>query len=472
MRRHALLSLAAAAIAAVAVAPVARAQAFRGLWVAGPGDIWIAGASGTLVHGTGGSWVKAEGAELPDLNAVWGSGPRDVWIVGDEGTILHWNGTALSRPYGGTMANLTAVFGCAANDVYAVGESGNEREPATVLHWNGSNWSLVQLSTSFRAVGIAGTCPDLVIAGTAFLDPRPDQRRNVGVVARLQGGSWNLSGWDGRRITDEQLGGTAWVSVSAAAGSVLLLGGEQKNVLLRWSRGAWTRLTPPTGEFEAVILGGDGSPIVVSSTGFARQVGGQWRSVGQGNVSAMPATTAPPVDQAALDRVTARLQALAGKMQRGQALSQAEMAEFQQLSQQAQQTAFGGRSIEQIQADAQRQAAQAQAAQGAAVRNQTLAFGERPAVFGGPGTDFYVASSEGSVMHVSGETSRVVFDHLCLFTQVAAVTANCRADGGSGGPPAALNVPPPMPRMEGPAVAAPTRNSPLPSIRKPRIRIP
>lgn len=484
--RHSKLAL-AAVFCAVAVAPRARAQGFSGIYVAGPGDVWLVGTGSSLIHGRAGAWVQASEANLPALHAVAGFGPNDVWIVGDEGTILHWNGAALSRPYGGTQANLVAIYGCAANDLWVLGQSEDEGQPQTVLHYNGSSWSSQHITPTFRPSGIAGRCPgDLVITGISFFDPRPDQRREVGVVARLRAGSWVASGWDGRRINDELLGGTAWTGAASGAGAVLIWG--RGTALISRAGGAWTPLAGAPAAV-AMTVTAEGSLVAIHAAGFSRLAGGQWHTVGQGAMetsatNALVATSrqapAPSAaagrDTAAVRRITARMQAISHSIPDGGMPNQAQMTEMMQLQQQLMAANGGsimpgGMSMEQIQqmsAQAQTAQAEAQRNQGVAARNATLRFGENPAVFGGPGSGFYVAGAD-NVFHVSGDASKVIFTRSCLGAQTrqlpASMLADCRADGGTGSPPAALNVPPPMPQVEGPVI-------PAPSGKKPKVRIP
>jgi len=485
MRRHLTIAL-SAALAAVLLAPAAlTAQRYRGIYVAAPGDIWLVGDGGIMVHGRAGSWVRTpDGSPLPDMNAVTGFGPNNVWAVGDEGTILHWDGTGLSRPNSGTAANLVAVFGCAPNDVWAVGASADDREPAVVLHYDGSSWSVQRLSLSFRASGIAGSCPDLVIAGIAYWDPRPDQRRDVGVVARLRGGQWTTAGYDGHRVTDEQLGGTGWTSVTGTGGMAIIAG--RGKVLISRGGGTWTPLNGVPDAL-ALVVTMDGSVAAVHAAGFSRQASGAWRTVGQGametaagsayqNSAQQAAAPRAGTDTAAVHRIQARLEAISRAVPPNGTPTAAQMSEMMQLSQQLM-VANGGagqmniEQVQQIQAQAQAAQAESQRNQTTAQRNAGLHFGDHPAAFGATGSDFYVVG-EGVAMHVSGDVSRVVFTSACLYSQNASSTAECRADGGTGSPPVALTVPPPVPHLDGPAVTAPTTTNPLPSIRKPRIRIP
>ena len=483
MRRPLIIPL-AALFCVAAFTPQARAQAYHGIYVAAPGDIWLVGEGGVVVHGRAGSWVRTpQGSPLPDMNAVTGFGADNVWAVGDEGTILHWDGERLTRPNSGTSSNLVAVFGCAPNDVWAIGTAEDNSQPAIAVHYDGGSWTVQRLPLAFRPTAIAGSCPDLVVSGIAFFDPRPDQRRDIGVVARLHGGQWTATGWDGRRVTDELIGGTAWAG-AAGTGAVAMIWGRGKALISRGG-GAWT---PLVGAPEAVtmVVTMDGSMAAIHEGGFSRWAGGsQWRTVGQGATDnsatnaymATVQTTQAGRDTAAIRRITARMEAISHSVPNGGQPNAAQVGELMQLSQQLMVANGGAPTMAQMQQmSAQTQAVQAeqQRNQTASERNATLQFGGRVAVFGGRGSDFYVAG-ESHVWHVTGDVSKLVFVDMCYLApqQVpASVQADCRGDGGTGGPPAALNVPPAPPRVDGPGVNAPSRANPLPSIRRPRVRIP
>ena len=57
------------------------------------------------------------------LNAIWGSSATDIFAVGDKGTIIHGNGTSWTLMNSGTQVKLLGVWGTSGTDVYAVGNS-------------------------------------------------------------------------------------------------------------------------------------------------------------------------------------------------------------------------------------------------------------------------------------------------------------------------------------------------------------
>ncbi len=91
-----------------------------------------------------------------DLNGVWGFSSSNVWAVGTGGTILHFDGVDWSQVEIETDASLEAIWGPAPDDVWVAGtvEGGAGTGTGVVLHYDGSNWSEVyDAATPLHAVG-------------------------------------------------------------------------------------------------------------------------------------------------------------------------------------------------------------------------------------------------------------------------------------------------------------------------------
>ena len=379
-----------AAALAVLAAP-AHAQSYRAMWGPGPNDIWAVGGAGLVAHFDGRAWSQRPTGYQADLNAVWGAAPNDVWAVGESGAVFHWNGSAWQVTRLGEH-NWVSIGGCAANDVWMVGQSEDEDEAPTLMHWNGSAWSGERLSIPFRAAGIALACPDVWIAGATYFDPRPDQRRNAGVLMRRSGGSWTMTGWNGRAMTDPAVGGASWTSIALGGGSTLLAGvGDNGPVAIASGRtGGWRPLPPlsvPGVERDGYrfILGADGTPVAVFENGFARLVNGQWAVTAAGDAGngGMSRST-----EAEMERLGRQLQA---DIAAGRQPSQDLIRRMSELSQGMQQAT--GRIV------------------AAAGRAQRLAFGSRAAAWPAGGGDFYVAGAK--IFRVRGNESAVVYEELC-----------------------------------------------------------
>jgi hypothetical protein len=70
--------------------------------------MWAASTTPTLPPGT-------------SLSAVWGSAAGDVYAVG-RGTIVHWNGSSWSLIDPGTDNDLAGVWGTSASDIWVLGQ--------------------------------------------------------------------------------------------------------------------------------------------------------------------------------------------------------------------------------------------------------------------------------------------------------------------------------------------------------------
>ncbi|MGH2637289.1 MAG: hypothetical protein ACRDHU_14250, partial [Actinomycetota bacterium] len=132
-------------------------------------DVWAVGTSvdfgagqTLIVHWNGSAWSVVPSpspGEFGWLRSVSAVSANDVWAVGTHYVnglsvtlILHWNGSAWSvvpSPNDGPFTQeLFRVRAVSANDVWAVGYhlavfGVNQVYQTTILHWNGSAWSVV-----------------------------------------------------------------------------------------------------------------------------------------------------------------------------------------------------------------------------------------------------------------------------------------------------------------------------------------
>jgi hypothetical protein len=113
-----------------------------GVWGAARDRVWSAGEAeeggpGAVWQFDGTGWHGQAVPEGPGLRGVSGTSRRDVYAVGLGGRILHYDGTAWTAMASPTTADLYAVAGSAPTDLFAVGDT-------TILHFDGSEWSLVE----------------------------------------------------------------------------------------------------------------------------------------------------------------------------------------------------------------------------------------------------------------------------------------------------------------------------------------
>jgi hypothetical protein len=480
---QARFALAALALAALAGTTPAAAQDYNAIWAAAPGDIWAVGS--TIVHGGSGSWIMITPREGNEFRAVDGSGPRDVWIVGDRGDMVHWTGDRFQRMRSPVRGNLVGVKVCSPTEAWAITEAEDNEHPAVMLHWDGQAWTPQRLPVAFRPTGIAGGCPDLTIAGTTFFDPRPDQRRDVGVVMRLQNGSWVASGWDGQRVTDETLGGTGWTGAWAINGCTMLRGGVDNAVLMMSCRGApWQRLNP-RGEYRNALLT-FGGPVILRENGFSTWSMGSWHDVTPGPDGEMATQGARDIQKAmggTGQTDAARVAVIQGRIDSLQRAignkdpNPQQMQLLMQLSQQMMQASGMGSAMQnnaQIQAamaQQQRDTEHNQQVMSQSQRNALFRFGNHPVATPAVGGGFYVAANS-YITRFTGDQPRVVFTALCTMA-AGAQSAECAPDAGAprAAPLAAQTLPPlgPEPPETG-APAAPSPKNATP--RLPRVRLP
>jgi photosystem II stability/assembly factor-like uncharacterized protein len=69
------------------------------------------------------------------LLAVWGTADDHIFAVGDNATILHYDGKQWTPMESGNDNYLTKVQGLGPDQVYACGENG------TVLRYDGKQWN-------------------------------------------------------------------------------------------------------------------------------------------------------------------------------------------------------------------------------------------------------------------------------------------------------------------------------------------
>ena len=145
------------------------ANELYGVGVAGTNDVWVVGktndfttSQSLILHWDGQDWTDMS---TPDdgvagwLTSVEVVAPDDVWAVGFDSVnflqvnlIKHWDGqswTNVAAPNVGPFVNqLQSVSATSRNDVWAVGYhqavfGTSQVNQTSVLHWNGSAWSVV-----------------------------------------------------------------------------------------------------------------------------------------------------------------------------------------------------------------------------------------------------------------------------------------------------------------------------------------
>ncbi|MEM9191908.1 MAG: hypothetical protein AAGF12_22235 [Myxococcota bacterium] len=212
------------------------------VWGPSPDDLYAVGgrfsapSEGEAVRFDGTSWTPVDfGMPVPLLNWVYGFGPNDVTVVGDDGAVLHWDGARWTRQSAPTDEQLWGVWGAAPNDLWAVGGRGFPDSEATILRFDGTEW------TRFET-------PMLMRAGVrAFFKVWGTSADNLYIV----GQNGVVLHWNGSELVEE-LVGTAEDLISlwgTGPDRIAAVGGRGNGVVATWNGTEWhsERLSPLPG---------------------------------------------------------------------------------------------------------------------------------------------------------------------------------------------------------------------------------
>ena len=104
----------------------------KDLWGSGRDNVFAVGGDG-IWRFNGREWSQMTSSHY--LRSVWGSASDNVYAVGNDGVILHFNGTDWTLMESGTSEWLHGIWGSDPCHVFAVGNSG------TILHYDGNSWA-------------------------------------------------------------------------------------------------------------------------------------------------------------------------------------------------------------------------------------------------------------------------------------------------------------------------------------------
>lgn len=151
--------------------------------MAPPGDMAPSdGGTGSLCDVAGWCWENPLPHGNP-IHDVWGPAAGDVWAVGGAGTVLHFDGTTWSLVKSPTRKSLYGLWGASSNDVWAVGQGG------VILHFDGTAWSSAMSPTQQALKGVWGSSSTSVWAAAATSESiDPWTRRHTFV--HWDGTSW------------------------------------------------------------------------------------------------------------------------------------------------------------------------------------------------------------------------------------------------------------------------------------------
>jgi hypothetical protein len=191
-------------------------------------DVWAAGdinvsKEGVLIeHWNGTSWSLVSSPAFTGVGPTYdisADASKDVWAVGGN-TSLHFDGTSWSRIPGVSTVNMGSSLALSPTNVWASGigpgATRNAFPRATIVHWNGTSWSIVASpnphpNTSNGAGAIAAVSADDIFALA------------TGVIEHWDGTSWTII---------DTLSGFGATDVSALSDGIVVVVGENGGILM------------------------------------------------------------------------------------------------------------------------------------------------------------------------------------------------------------------------------------------------
>jgi hypothetical protein len=200
------------------------------------------------------------------LFGVAAVGPNDVWAIGvlhedhrQKPFVLHWNGSQWSivpNPLSERDAYLTSITAVAANDIWIVGYILNS---TLTMHWDGTEWSVISSpnprpGSRHVLTSVEGASSDDVWAVGYILDFSTQVTRAL--LLHWNGTEWSVSP-DPIAGSDGQYGLRDIVAISQ--NDVWAVGGISDGtfsqaLILRWNGEQWNVIPSYTGFRRSVLL--------------------------------------------------------------------------------------------------------------------------------------------------------------------------------------------------------------------------
>jgi len=243
-----------------------------------PNDVWAVGHyryvtqpdpydQTLILHWNGSQWdvipSPNSGTWNNFLYSISAVSPTDIWAVGSRRTslsapehtlIMHWDGSQweiVQSPNLGFSYNiLRGVTAISSNDVWAVGyyDAGSEPDQTLILHWNGSQWQIVPSANAPTGFSLlysvdAASANDVWAVGYNSNPPGGQVRT---LVQHWDGSSWTLVDSPNPGSTYNSLNGVSVVSSTDvwAIGNSNSGSGSQ-TLTLHWDGQAWTQVPSP-----------------------------------------------------------------------------------------------------------------------------------------------------------------------------------------------------------------------------------
>ncbi len=142
------------------------------------------GQFGSVLHYTGGQWQPVTIPDSPPLSKVYMVSSAEGWVVGSGATILHFNGSNWTKV--SAISGLNSANGVSFNDIdmlsasdgWIVGSRGPNDSTTLVLHYTGGDWQVVDAPQ----VG--------ALSAVAMVSPTEGWAVGSGVILHYQAGRW------------------------------------------------------------------------------------------------------------------------------------------------------------------------------------------------------------------------------------------------------------------------------------------
>lgn len=194
------------------------------------------------------------------LKAVWGNSSNDVFAVGYYGTIVHYDGSSWSVMDNDSSEELLGVWGSSEDDVFAVGTNG------TILHYDGVSWAPMARATTNHLWGVWGSSSNDVYAVG-----------NWGTILHYDGNTWTPM----NSGTDVYLS-----SIWGSAGNDIYAVGD-RGTILHYNGVSWTPSPSNALTTLTSIWGSSSSNIYVASRAgvLLHYNGSQWSQISTSSFS-------------------------------------------------------------------------------------------------------------------------------------------------------------------------------------------
>ncbi len=216
-------------------------------------------------------WKEMPSPTINDLHAIWASSSSDVYVVGAVATIAHFDGGAWSLVDGGNASSFSDVWGTSSSDVFAVGSSLDVEQSNLVYHFDGTSWTDQDAPEIGHLESVHGTsATDVFAAGN-------------GIVLHFDGTAWSIQSTD--------LGiGEVWASSSTD------VWGSEGTARYHYDGSSWSYL----GQF-APIFGfwgtSPGNLYAASQGAVLHYDGSQWSSIDAGTTQVLGSISGTPTGE-------------------------------------------------------------------------------------------------------------------------------------------------------------------------------